>query len=45
MLRPGVHVYTFCSELQFGFWYKVLSKEVDKQEGTGKSASDSDVKE
>lgn len=42
MLRPAAQVHTFCSVLQFGQWYRILSKKARSQQGTGLSGSDSD---
>lgn len=42
MLRPEAHGDIFCSFIQFRPWYMVLWKEVEVQEGTRLSASDSD---
>lgn len=42
MLRHEAHAHIFCTVLQFGLRYSVLSKKMEVQEGTGWFGSDSD---
>lgn len=41
MVRSAAHVHLLCSVMASRAWYRVLSRETEAQEATGKSSTDS----